>query len=991
MATNSKKSVSDKIQAEQDKHDKHAEREESDFEEKSSNAVVKHAEAKVAVAKKSASSVKEAMKAIADGKKTSAEVSKLVAESMVKVAAIEVTEAKELAEINERKQKANEAYLKDKSVRNAKRLAAIAKEQKETVDAYAEEAGKLLDAIKSVQAEQKLSASKVGKSIADALMVDRVEQQREREKDFLESRKDTLREIGVKLKVASVTGDQELTALLTAQAKEAKKSNIAVFDELQKRLDKRIEESDTVTQQAFKDAEKAAKHRSFFGKRIDKFNDSAYEATLGKVNNLVKKVGSIGFEGHTISDHYAKNRAKKQLGIADVFARNHKWEEDSRKAREEEKEAKAEKEYEDSEENSEDPKKTVAPEKAAVDPFALMKEESREVKKPEGVTSEKTLASKPKLSVVPFALMKEESREVKKPEGVTSEKTLASKPKLSVVPKKELPVLKEPVVEKSVEDSGTQKVKRSDSLTLAPSMAVVNFSRQSANDSPRDGSDAEIKAMRDDENSKAETTELKGIGKSLADLAKNNKASGGGGGMGGLPGIIADAAMAIAGLVGGAKALLSKLLGGTTAKGTEKALEKGTEKELEKATEKTGEKELEKGTEKASDKAVEKASEKTLAKVGEKSFAKSLLKKIPGIGLGMAAYFASERIGEGDYVGAAGEVASGVASLVPVWGTAVSAGIDVGLAARDMTGGNKKDGSTVTATAKPVPSKGPTSSGKVTLPPTGAGGGRGNGQAQMAQQQREMVEGEDGKGTTSGPTSGELSGLVRTGNGVDLSGLTPQASSNLKSLATDYNAATGKKLTINSAFRSYDKQAQLYADYKSGKPGANPANPPGSSLHEVGMAIDIQPSQVDEMDRLGLVAKNGFERIAGPKERQHIQLAGAQAAVSSGTSKLVSGDTLGAGTSTSLGAGESFVDAPTSTATNSTQNDKISVSQASNDDNGGDTNSVTSVNGPSYNGAGGGRGGGGAGGGSGAISVTSIQTFMFNDPAFFATNVQAMA
>ena len=356
MATNSKKSVSDKIQAEQDKHDKHAEREESDFEEKSSNAVVKHAEAKVAVAKKSASSVKEAMKAIADGKKTSAEVSKLVAESMVKVAAIEVTEAKELAEINERKQKANEAYLKDKSVRNAKRLAAIAKEQKETVDAYAEEAGKLLDAIKSVQAEQKLSASKVGKSIADALMVDRVEQQREREKDFLESRKDTLREIGVKLKVASVTGDQELTALLTAQAKEAKKSNIAVFDELQKRLDKRIEESDTATQQAFKDAEKAAKHRSFFDKKVDKVKEAAYEATLGKVNNLVKKVGSIGFEGHTISDHYAKNRAKKQLGIADVFARNHKWEEDSRKAREEEKEAKAEKEYEDSEENSEDPK-----------------------------------------------------------------------------------------------------------------------------------------------------------------------------------------------------------------------------------------------------------------------------------------------------------------------------------------------------------------------------------------------------------------------------------------------------------------------------------------------------------------------------------------------------------------------------------------------------------------------------------------------------------
>lgn len=75
------------------------------------------------------------------------------------------------------------------------------------------------------------------------------------------------------------------------------------------------------------------------------------------------------------------------------------------------------------------------------------------------------------------------------------------------------------------------------------------------------------------------------------------------------------------------------------------------------------------------------------AKMGKKVakvLGKSVLKKIPIVGALFGGGFAIHRLLKGDVMGAAGELLSGLASTVPVLGTAASLAIDAGLAARDM-------------------------------------------------------------------------------------------------------------------------------------------------------------------------------------------------------------------------------------------------------------------------------------------------------------------
>ena len=62
---------------------------------------------------------------------------------------------------------------------------------------------------------------------------------------------------------------------------------------------------------------------------------------------------------------------------------------------------------------------------------------------------------------------------------------------------------------------------------------------------------------------------------------------------------------------------------------------------------------------------------------------KSLLKKIPLLGLGAGGIFALQRALSGDFKGAGLELASGAASTLPGLGTAASVGIDAALAAKD--------------------------------------------------------------------------------------------------------------------------------------------------------------------------------------------------------------------------------------------------------------------------------------------------------------------
>lgn len=102
------------------------------------------------------------------------------------------------------------------------------------------------------------------------------------------------------------------------------------------------------------------------------------------------------------------------------------------------------------------------------------------------------------------------------------------------------------------------------------------------------------------------------------------------------------------------------------------------------AQQKAGEKAAAKTTEKTLAKTTGKAAGKTAGKAVAKATGKSLLKKIPLVGLGVGCYFAWDRIKQGDYAGALGEVASGAAACVPGVGTAVSVGIDAALAGKDI-------------------------------------------------------------------------------------------------------------------------------------------------------------------------------------------------------------------------------------------------------------------------------------------------------------------
>ena len=79
-----------------------------------------------------------------------------------------------------------------------------------------------------------------------------------------------------------------------------------------------------------------------------------------------------------------------------------------------------------------------------------------------------------------------------------------------------------------------------------------------------------------------------------------------------------------------------------------------------------------------------KAGGKTAAKAAGKSLGTSVLKKIPGIGLATGLFFGAKRAMAGDWQGAMGEFASGAASTIPGFGTAISTGLDLALAARDM-------------------------------------------------------------------------------------------------------------------------------------------------------------------------------------------------------------------------------------------------------------------------------------------------------------------
>jgi len=128
-------------------------------------------------------------------------------------------------------------------------------------------------------------------------------------------------------------------------------------------------------------------------------------------------------------------------------------------------------------------------------------------------------------------------------------------------------------------------------------------------------------------------------------------------------------------------------------KAVAKTAEKVASKAIAQTAEKVAPKAVAKTAEKVASKAIAqtagKAATKTVAKTAGKSLLKAGLKKIPFVGAGAGALFAAQRAMQGDFLGAGLELVSGISSIIPGLGTAVSVGADALLAAKDIKAASK--------------------------------------------------------------------------------------------------------------------------------------------------------------------------------------------------------------------------------------------------------------------------------------------------------------
>ena len=106
----------------------------------------------------------------------------------------------------------------------------------------------------------------------------------------------------------------------------------------------------------------------------------------------------------------------------------------------------------------------------------------------------------------------------------------------------------------------------------------------------------------------------------------------------------------------------------------------------------------------ATKKTLQKAGAKVAGKLAAKTAVKVGLKKIPVVGLVAGLGFGLQRLMKGDITGALMEAGSGIASTIPGPGTAISAGLDAALIAKDVTG--MKDGGEVSSPTRALIAEG---------------------------------------------------------------------------------------------------------------------------------------------------------------------------------------------------------------------------------------------------------------------------------------------
>ena len=143
-----------------------------------------------------------------------------------------------------------------------------------------------------------------------------------------------------------------------------------------------------------------------------------------------------------------------------------------------------------------------------------------------------------------------------------------------------------------------------------------------------------------------------------------------------------------------------------------------------------------------------------------------------------------------------------------------------------------------------------------------------------------------GGGQQGGATAGGAGGWLRNALGIggggggaapsgagltgkSLDGVNPNLADALGQAAGEYKQITGQTVEVTSALRDSTKQAELYNAYVTGK-SKFPAAPPGTSLHERGLAVDVNQATADKLDSMGLLAKYGLSRpVSG--DPVHIQ------------------------------------------------------------------------------------------------------------------------
>lgn len=96
---------------------------------------------------------------------------------------------------------------------------------------------------------------------------------------------------------------------------------------------------------------------------------------------------------------------------------------------------------------------------------------------------------------------------------------------------------------------------------------------------------------------------------------------------------------------------------------------------------------------------------------------------------------------------------------------------------------------------------------------------------------------------------------VECGHFVD-SGLLEQVRDALRAVRD-----AGIHVSIASAFRTMERQQELYRKWKEGVPGYNPAERPGYSKHQLGVAMDIHAnSHAAQEEMTAVLVAWGFSR-----------------------------------------------------------------------------------------------------------------------------------